>query len=113
MVFSAFIAAFSQMLLAALVDLNCLAVHGGIGPAVELIQQLRDIKRTITEFDDSVLNTNLWSDQTDDIDMFQKSMRSTGHQFGRWHSSGSSSTTRSAPSSAATSGQRGLPEDGR
>jgi protein phosphatase len=82
MVFFAFLAAFSQMPLAALIDLNCLAVHGGIGPDVQSIQQLHHLKRPITEFDDSVLDSILWSDPTDDIDMFQKSMRGTGYQFG-------------------------------
>jgi protein phosphatase len=82
MVFFAFIAAFSQIPLAAVLDLNCFAVHGGIGPDVESIQQLRDIKRPITEFDDSVLDSILWSDPSDEIDMFQKSMRGTGYEFG-------------------------------
>jgi protein phosphatase len=82
MVFFAFIAAFSQMPLAVLIDLNCLAVHGGIGPDVESIQQLGEIKRPITEFDDPVPNNILWSDPTDEIDMFQKSVRGTGYQFG-------------------------------
>jgi protein phosphatase len=81
-VFFAFITAFAQMPIACLIDRNILAVHGGIGPDLHSIQDLRQIRRPIPDFDDSVLDSILWSDPSDEIEMYEKSQRGTGYLFG-------------------------------
>jgi protein phosphatase len=82
-VFYSFIKAFSQIPIACLIDRNVLAVHGGIGPDLVSIQALREIARPISAFDDSVLDSVLWSDPSDDIDLYERSQRGTGYQFGQ------------------------------
>jgi protein phosphatase len=78
-----FLAAFSTIPLAALLDRTVLAVHGGIGPSLASLQQLRAIERPITDFDGSILDSVLWSDPSDDIDAFTESPRGTGFYFGK------------------------------
>jgi protein phosphatase len=81
-VFYSFINAFSMIPIACLIERNVLAVHGGIGPDLTSIQDLRAIPRPISAFDDSVLDTVLWSDPCEDIDFYERSQRGTGYLFG-------------------------------
>jgi protein phosphatase len=78
-----FLAAFSSMPLAAVFDRTLLAVHGGIGPSLASVHQLRGIERPITDFDGGILDSVLWSDPSDDIDGFKESARGTGFYFGK------------------------------
>jgi protein phosphatase len=82
MVFYAFLHAFEAIPFAALIDKCALTVHGGIGPDVNDISQLRKIERPISEFDDSFIDSLVWSDPCEDINDFEKSHRGTGYLFG-------------------------------
>jgi protein phosphatase len=82
MVFYAFLHAFEAIPFAALIDRSALAVHGGIGPDVKEISQLRKIERPVADFDDSFLDSLVWSDPCDEIENFEKSHRGTGYLFG-------------------------------
>lgn len=60
--FYAFMESFSYFPLAAVIDDSILAVHGGIGPTFNSVEQIRAMKRPIVEFGDPNLDSILWSD---------------------------------------------------
>jgi protein phosphatase len=82
-VFACFCATFAQMPLAAVLDGSVLAVHGGIGPELTHVDQLRAVKRPIHEFDEGLVDCILWSDPSDDIATFEPSPRGAGYVFGK------------------------------
>jgi protein phosphatase len=82
LVFFSFTEAFSEMPLAAVLDRGILAVHGGICPQFRNLEQIRDLKRPIREFDDDIIDGILWSDPSDDLELFEPSRRGTGFVFG-------------------------------
>jgi protein phosphatase len=81
-VFVCFTEAFAQLPLAAVLDRSVVAVHGGIGPQFQSINQLREIKRPIYDFDEGVIDCVLWSDPSDELQMFEPSPRGAGYLFG-------------------------------
>ena len=81
-VYYSFLDSFSAIPIAALIGRTYLAVHGGIGPELNDIQQIRNLRRPINDFDDGVLDSLLWSDPCPDVDTYQKSKRGTGYLFG-------------------------------
>jgi protein phosphatase len=82
-VFANFTETFSELPLAAVVAGAVLAVHGGIGPPFRVVSQLREIRRPIYDFDEGLVDCVLWSDPTEDIQMFEASPRGAGHLFGQ------------------------------
>ena len=81
-VYYSFLDSFSAIPIAALISRSYLAVHGGIGPDLNDIQQIRHLKRPIVDFDDGIIDSLLWSDPCPDVESYQKSKRGTGYLFG-------------------------------
>ncbi|OHS92740.1 Serine/threonine-protein phosphatase PP1-2 [Tritrichomonas foetus] len=77
-----FEAAFVQMPIAAIINDKIFCVHGGIGPDVTDLEQIRNISKPIKEFDGSIVDTLLWSDPTEKIKTYEPSDRGTGYIFG-------------------------------
>ncbi|OHT16697.1 Serine/threonine-protein phosphatase beta isoform [Tritrichomonas foetus] len=80
--FYAFIDSFSVFPMAAVIDDTMLAVHGGIGPNLNELSQIKNMQRPITEFGDDVLDSLLWSDPSTEISGFETSKRGSGYLFG-------------------------------
>ena len=81
-IYNNFIASFSFIPLAAIINKTILCVHGGIGPSIFSLRQLKTIGRPILDFGDHVLDPLLWSDPTDQTPFFEPSTRGTGYFFG-------------------------------
>ena len=81
MVYYAFIDAFSAIPLCALISRSFWAVHGGIGPDLLSISQIRDMERPIYDFDEGILDSLLWSDPSDSVAMYEPSQRGAGYLF--------------------------------
>ena len=81
-VLSAFEAACSYIPLGAIIDGEMLCVHGGIGPTVNTIADIRNEPRPQTVFTPGPMDDVLWSDPDDTISMFVESRRGSGHCFG-------------------------------
>ena len=79
---SYFSMAFSYMPIAAVIDKSILCVHGGIGPGVMSLNQLRDIERPIYNFQQEPISSILWSDPIERMSGFAPSTRGTGYFFG-------------------------------
>lgn len=82
-VFGAFLNAFSQMPLGAIIDDSVFAVHGGIGPEFSRIDQLKEIKRPLDDFGNPVIDSALWSDPNAQLSEYEPSHRGTGYLFGK------------------------------
>lgn len=77
-----FLKAFAMMPLAAIIDNETLAVHGGIGPALPNLDVIRQVKRPLRNFKNESVADLLWSDPTNTISYFMPSNRGTGNFFG-------------------------------
>ena len=82
-IFKSFIGSFSEMPIAATINKDILCVHGEIGPSWFSIDQARTIKRPIYEFGDEFLDSILWSDPSDQVELFEKSTRGSGFLYGQ------------------------------
>ena len=72
----------SYIPLAAMIDGEMLCVHGGIGPSVNSVADIRNERRPQTVFTPGPMDDVLWSDPDDTISMFVASKRGSGHCFG-------------------------------
>jgi len=81
-VYDMFLSAFGMMPLAAVIQGDILCVHGGIGPSIEKIEQIKEIQRPIYEFCDGILDSLIWSDPSDSILFYEPSSRGSGYFFG-------------------------------
>jgi len=82
-IYESFLAAFSVLPLALIIDQRILCVHGGIGPSIETIEQIESIPRPIMSFEDMKVSSLVWSDPTEDSGVFMPSCRGTGFLFGK------------------------------
>lgn len=73
---------FEYMPLATRIDKVMLCVHGGIGPSLRDLNSIRLIHRPVDSFGSDDLDSLVWSDPSDKLDMFQDSDRGTGYYFG-------------------------------
>jgi protein phosphatase len=75
--------AFREIPLAARVDGSILCVHGGIGPGIFSLEDIRSIQRPIDDFNDPVVESLVWSDPSSQISTFERSSaRGAGFLFG-------------------------------
>jgi len=79
---NAFIGAFANIPLGALVFNKILCLHGGIGPSFHKIEELMDVQRPIFNYQSEPVESSVWSDPTTSTDMFSASSRGSGHLFG-------------------------------
>ncbi|OHT07937.1 Ser/Thr protein phosphatase [Tritrichomonas foetus] len=83
--FQSYMNAFSFMPLAAVINSTTFCVHGGIGPLLASVNAIKHVRRPITQFDDEIVNSILWSDPTDLGKLgigFEKSPRNLGYLYG-------------------------------
>ncbi|KAH0795010.1 Ser/Thr protein phosphatase [Histomonas meleagridis] len=73
---------FEYIPLAALIDKQILCIHGGLDPNLNNVDQIRSVKRPISEFTGDFIDSLVWSDPTDNIDDFEVSSRGSGYTFG-------------------------------
>ena len=73
---------FSNIPFAAIVQNKYLCVHGGIGPSLESIDQIREIMRPIYDFNFEPILSLLWSDPNAGVGQFKASSRGLGYVFG-------------------------------
>ena len=78
-----FMETFSYMPLAANAQGFALCVHGGIGPSWFFLEQLKELKRPITDFDNQLVTEILWSDPTENVESYEESHRGMGVHFGK------------------------------
>ncbi|KAH0792762.1 Ser/Thr protein phosphatase [Histomonas meleagridis] len=81
-IFDYFLDAFSYIPLAAILNHKILCAHGGIGPSLLKIEQIKSIQRPIVDFSDSVVSTLLWSDPNKYSSGFEPSHRGIGYLYG-------------------------------
>jgi protein phosphatase len=72
---------FEMMPIAARINGEFLCVHGGIGPGLKRLDQISGIERPLRDYDDSVVQSLLWSDPREGL-AFRSSSRSLGFEFG-------------------------------
>ena len=83
-VFKEFVNTFNQLPIAAVIDQKYFCVHGGIGPDVDSLDQIDNIKRPIREFaDNPIITSLLWSDPSEAVESFSPSVRGTGYVYGK------------------------------
>jgi protein phosphatase len=80
---SVFCDVFAYLPLAATIDRQTFCIHGGIGPTLVSLSQIRSIERPIYSLESELLRGMLWSDPSEDVNEFSDSTRGTGFQFGR------------------------------
>jgi diadenosine tetraphosphatase ApaH/serine/threonine PP2A family protein phosphatase len=73
---------FSQLPIAVLLNSDLLLVHGGIGPNVKTLDQIRSVPKPLYELYGGVADALLWSDPTTSVPQFKDSTRGTGFDFG-------------------------------
>ena len=82
-VYKCLIDSFDNLPVAAILYGNILCIHGGISPELVSINQIKSLKRPITDYNDSpILNGLLWSDPTTQAPEFSASRRKSGFLFG-------------------------------
>ncbi|KAK1268208.1 Serine/threonine-protein phosphatase PP-X isozyme 2 [Acorus gramineus] len=73
---------FDYLSLSALIENQIFSVHGGLSPAIQMLDQLRVIDRKKEVSSDGAMCDLLWSDPQDDIDGWGLSPRGAGYLFG-------------------------------
>ena len=66
----------------ALLDQKVLCIHGGLGPHVNSIHDIRMIRKPVLDFPDNVSQELVWSDPDNRIPFIFPSPRGTGYLFG-------------------------------
>lgn len=74
---------FDYMPLAARVGKHILCMHGGIGPEMTDMSKINLIPRPIEDFGFEILDSLVWSDPSETVELFNPSPRGTGYLFGQ------------------------------
>lgn len=73
---------FDYLTIAALIDNNVLAVHGGLSPQISALDQIRVLDRFMEIPHDGPLSDIMWSDPDGEKEGFAQSQRGAGYTFG-------------------------------
>lgn len=83
-VYKAYLKAFSEMPLAAIVNNSIMLVHGGLARGVEKLEELEKAGKGMTEPEDPRVFETLWNDPSEDFEEFSTNPRGAGtYCFGR------------------------------
>ena len=82
-VFETFIKSFQYIPLAATIGKKILCLHGGLAPSLKEIEQIRSIERPVSTCENPVVCGLLWSDPSEQTEMYIPSPRGTGFLFGK------------------------------
>jgi protein phosphatase len=74
---------FQRLPLAAVVGEKTLCIHGGLGPGIQTLDDIRAIELPLAEFVDLNVQALVWSDPTDFVARFAPSPRGLGVVFGQ------------------------------
>ena len=77
-----FFQCFSEIPIAAIINKKILCIHGGIGPSVETIDDIKKIPKPLFDYSDEPQQTILWSDPNEYSEKFEPSSRGVGYFFG-------------------------------
>jgi hypothetical protein len=77
-----FASTFAWIPIGAIVNKRSLCLHGGISPSFSKLSEISGVERPLDSFEEDPCLDILWSDPSDDIDMFQPWPRGTGHRYG-------------------------------
>jgi protein phosphatase len=80
--FSALNVVFAQIPIAACVNSEVFCVHGGIGPQLKTVNQIKAIPKPLFGFSGGLADAILWSDPSQDHLIFRESPRGLGYEFG-------------------------------
>jgi diadenosine tetraphosphatase ApaH/serine/threonine PP2A family protein phosphatase len=81
--YTRFCDSFTHLPVAAVVNSKIFCVHGGLSPNIDYISEMNfQIKKPIRDIGTSLAEHLLWSDPSDDIDLFAPSPRGLGCLFG-------------------------------
>ena len=78
-----FLEIFSYLPISAIIDNKYICVHGGLGPKLTSIKQLREFQRPLLDYDEEVLDALLWSDPSPTVDYYETSTRGSGFFYGK------------------------------
>lgn len=81
-VFDVCLDCFSYMPLAAVIKKKIFCIHGGLGPDINKIDDIRSIKRPVINSYDPIVENAVWSDPRNNITGFTESERGGGKFFG-------------------------------
>jgi diadenosine tetraphosphatase ApaH/serine/threonine PP2A family protein phosphatase len=74
---------FCQLPLAAILQHNIFCVHGGICPEIQIIDQIKNIKKPVFDFKDKLIEGLVWSDPSVLINEYIPNPRKIGYLFGQ------------------------------
>jgi protein phosphatase len=83
-IFDLFIDIFDVLPLAALLQKAFLCLHGGICPELKSLNQLKSIKKPISNYTNSLISGLVWSDPFEEATKFLKNNRGAGYLFGKF-----------------------------
>ena len=82
-VYHRFLDIFSYLPISAIIDNKYICVHGGLGPKLTCLKQLREFQRPLLDYDEEVLDALLWSDPSSTVDYYETSTRGSGFFYGK------------------------------
>ncbi|ORX54997.1 serine/threonine-protein phosphatase PP-Z [Hesseltinella vesiculosa] len=82
-VWKAFVDVFNTMPIAGLVAGKIFCVHGGLSPSMHSLDDIRRIQRPTDVPDYGLLNDLLWSDPSDNVDVWEDNERGVSYCFGK------------------------------
>lgn len=77
-----FFQCFSEIPIAAIINKKILCIHGGIGPSVETIDDIKKVPKPLFDYSEEPQQTILWSDPNEYSEKFEPSSRGVGYFFG-------------------------------
>ncbi|OHT04602.1 Serine/threonine-protein phosphatase PP1-alpha catalytic subunit [Tritrichomonas foetus] len=82
-IYKSFLEVFSYLPLAAIIDKNTFCVHGGIGPYITSVNDIRRIERPLNTLENEIVRNTVWSDPSEIVTGFEPSPRKIGYLYGK------------------------------